>query len=355
MADRSARRARRPRGRALAALLALTVTGPVLAACDPTPPPPPPLRVAVLGDSITNDAADELLGRAPGRDVDLTVRSFPGWSLCLLHAEISALADRKPDVFVLQSAGNASFLTTCAQIDGRTPTGEPYLNVHRRDLAIAVALVKQRSPTTEVVVAGMPPLIPDDRVVEFGRVPEGAGTQWAATHLNEIYRSSAAALGYTYVDAGRALADRDGRWTRTLPCDDFEPCVGQLVDPSVGPGVNIVRSPDMLHLCPVQLHLKEETCPVYATGSWRYALAVIGKVVVVGRRERFAPDPPRPTKPGAPSPGRTSTTTSTSSTSTSTSTTTSETTTPTAPGTTSTLPDPPPTTEPEPDPTPPPA
>lgn len=285
------------------------------------------LKVVVLGDSITHEAAGELLALAPTRDVELTIRSFPGWSLCLLHGEIRALADTKPDVFVLQSAGNASFLTTCAHVDGRVPTGQPYLDVYRRDLATAIALIEQRSPTTKIVVAGMPPLIPDDLVAEWGRPAEGAGTQWAASHLNEIYRNAAQTLGYTYVDAGRSLADARGGWTRTLPCDDFEPCVGRQIDPSVGPGVNIVRSPDMLHLCPIQLHFKEETCPVYATGARRYALAVLGKAVAVGRHQAL-PVPRAPGKTGTgPAPGRTPPPTSTpSSSTTSTSTTTSTTT-----------------------------
>ena len=52
-----------------------------------------------------------------------------------------------------------------------------------------------------------------------------------------------------FVDAGAAVLDH-GRWTDRLPCLPVEPCEGGT--DAAGRHVNVVRSPDGTHFCPIR-------------------------------------------------------------------------------------------------------
>ncbi len=277
----------KPETLVLAAVLAVAV----LAGCQPVASEPAHLRVTVVGDSLTHDITGQLVSGATARKFDLTVESFPGLALCGMFDAIKAEAAKAPDVLVIESAGNINAYTPCAFIDGKVPSGQPYLDLYEADLAAAVSDARSVSPGTRVLVVGVPPLIPADRADSAGMVADGPGTEWASDRLNEIYRRDAAPLGYAFADAGSSVA-AGGLWTDTLPCLAGEPCVGHAFDPGrAAEGTNIVRSPDWLHFCPAQLRVATESCPVYASGAFRYSTAVLGAVAVVAALEV----PPLPT------------------------------------------------------------
>jgi hypothetical protein len=324
------RRARHASGFAL--VLAVVVA----AGCEPVPPPPPPppVRAVIVGDSLTNDMARQLAEQAPGRSISLTVRPMAGNALCGMLDIIVAEAARKPEVLVVESAGNANEMTPCALVDGAIPTGQDYLDRYRVALTEVVAAIHLESPTTKVVVTGIPPLLPPDQASLLGLHAESPMTQWAADGLNAIYQESADLLGYRYVDAGRSLTGADGAWVATLPCEAMEPCVGNEIDPSrAAPGTNLIRSPDMLHLCPVQLQTAAETCPVHSSGGRRLATATLDAIVLAATEPA-----PTTTTTSSTSTNSTTTTTTTTSSTTTTTTTTPDTTT-TSATTTSTTPD----------------
>jgi hypothetical protein len=93
---------------------------------------------------------------------------------------------------------------------------------------------------------------------------------WSA--LNSQYAQIAAADPdqVTYIDAGAAVEGPGGTYAHTLPCFIGEPCTGPVVD---GKPSNIVRSSDGVHFYPVAE--SSESCPVYASGAFRYADAIV--------------------------------------------------------------------------------
>jgi len=69
-------------------------------------------------------------------------------------------------------------------------------------------------------------------------------------------------------DAPEAIERPGGRFTAWLPCRPHESCSG---------GVARVRSPDGLHMCPVE-H-KTLSCPMPSPGAWRYGIAIAERVL----------------------------------------------------------------------------
>ena len=101
-----------------------------------------------------------------------------------------------------------------------------------------------------------------------------------------LYQEIAAAdpAHVTYVDAGTAVELPGHTYTDTLPCLEHESCTGPVVD---GVHSNVVRSADGGHFCPTEKVNDSGViggCPVYSSGAYRYANAMVNALTVKGSR-----------------------------------------------------------------------
>jgi hypothetical protein len=219
----------------------------------PLPPPGPP-KVALYGDSLASEAAQDFqyLGGASGASV--RIRTFPGTALCDFLGTMATDAQTwQPTAAVLAFSGDA--FTPC--MTGYTLGTPAYYQKYKQDLESAISMF--RGIGTAVFVVGLP-------------LDESAGLSQNVIALNSIFESVVAnTTGVTYDDAGQAVL-ANGAFTWTLPCLSFEPCTGAS-------GTNIVRAPDGVHFCPngqTTLSGYFEVCDVYASGAFRFALAMLG-------------------------------------------------------------------------------
>jgi hypothetical protein len=84
----------------------------------------------------------------------------------------------------------------------------------------------------------------------------------------------------TYVDAGAAVEGPGGSYTDILPCQSGQPCTGPIVN---GTPSDVVRSSDGTHFCPVHegdVKGVIEGCPVYSSGAYRLASAMVAPLAV---------------------------------------------------------------------------
>jgi hypothetical protein len=232
------------------------------AACSSHPSASPvqyyPPRVALFGDSLSGEAQPYYtdLIDATG-EVALTYDSFGGTAICDWLPKMREVAETyKPAAVQLQFSGDA--LSPC--MHGYSPPSAAYLEKYRADTMAAIDIFLPIG--AHVYLIG-------------GPVSRDSQPGWDA--LNNQYASIAAAdpSRVTYVDAGTAVEGPDHSYVQELPCLPLEPCLGPL---AAGVQVNVVRSPDGAHFCPVKEANTEGVigaCPVYSSGAYRYAEAMV--------------------------------------------------------------------------------
>jgi hypothetical protein len=96
--------------------------------------------------------------------------------------------------------------------------------------------------------------------------------------FNELYTQLAASdpAEVTFVDAGPVVEGPSHAFVQYLQCLYFETvCNG--TDYGAPTGTNVVRQPDGVHFCPVQIS-GTSPCPVYSSGALRFAMGEIGQV-----------------------------------------------------------------------------
>jgi hypothetical protein len=219
----------------------------------PELPPPGPPRIALYGDSLVSESAQdfEFLAGLSGASVE--VRTFPGTATCDYLADMAADAqDWQPTAAVLAFSGDN--FTPCM---AGYPLGSPqYFAKYTADTQTAISIF--RSVGTKVILVGLP-------------LDASASLSQNVSALNQIYQSLAASnVGVTYDDAGQAVM-ANGQFTWTLPCLAGEPCTGPV-------GTNVVRAPDGVHFCPdgnTTLVGGLEECDVYSSGAFRFAAAML--------------------------------------------------------------------------------
>ena len=233
--------------------------------------------VVVYGDSLMSESQSwvvSMLDEAhpAGRVI---VRSFPGTAPCDWFDAMRRDAVLRPDVIVLEFAGNGG--TRC--IAQRAGSEAALLRAYRADATRAVKILQRANTHAEIVFVATPrratsPLI-------SGSNP-----------LDAVYRSVAAASArkVTFSAAPeRALAsnDRAGRlvFRPTLPCLPGERQRSECVD-----GQILVRSADRMHLCAA--FGAGVGCAGYASGVVRFGNAVTSVVLkTLGEACTFNPDP----------------------------------------------------------------
>jgi hypothetical protein len=230
----------------------------------PTPP-----SVALFGDSLAWEAQRyfNVLVNADGA-TPLSYASR-GSALCDWLPTMRLVEARfHPRAVELEFSGNA--LTPC--MGGDAPGSAVYFARYRRDTLAAIGTFARGD--AHVFLIGAP----------VSRAQQASDPAW--DRLNQQYAAIARADPgrVTYVDAGAAVENPDRRYAQTLPCLRGEPCLG----PTVG-GVrsNVVRAPDGVHFCPVEkdpLLGVIGPCPVYSSGAYRYASAMVGALAALGLR-----------------------------------------------------------------------
>jgi hypothetical protein len=194
----------------------------------------------------------------------LTYDGFGGTAICDWLPKMGEIeASHHPAAVELEFSGNA--LTPCMK--GFVPGTEAYYDKYRSDTEAAIKVFAPAG--AHVYLIGAP-------------ISESQQSDPDWDRLNRQYAEIAAAdpRDVTYVDAGAAVEGPGHTYTQTLPCLPVEPCTGPVVD---GQPSNIVRAPDGAHFCPVKTaNSKGEvpTCPVYSSGAFRYAFAMVGALAI---------------------------------------------------------------------------
>jgi hypothetical protein len=212
-----------------------------------------PPRIALYGDSLGMEAAQDFSFLAGQAGASSLVRTYGGTSVCDFFPTMASDATSwHPTVAVLEFSGNN--LTPC--MAGYSIGSPAYYAKIRQNTQSAIDELGGYG--IRVVLIGVPL---DANAADSANVLE----------LNQIYSTLAATnTGVSYVDAGQAVLAH-GAFTWTLPCLPFEPCTG----PS---GTNIVRSPDGVHFCPTgdtTIEGYDAVCDVYSSGALRFALAML--------------------------------------------------------------------------------
>ena len=215
--------------------------------------------VVLYGDSLSWEARELFVAAFAGHpEVQVFTRTFGGTAICdwldEMRSDARTLA---PGAVVVQFSGNS--LTPCMQDRaGRALSGDAYQARYRADAEAAADIFEPIG--TKLLFAGSPLRRPDP-----GHPP------FEGDRLGAMYAAVAAehASFARFVDAGSPILDH-GRWTDRLPCLPVEPCDGGT--DAAGRKLNVVRSPDGTHFCPVTG--VDGTCPVWSSGAFRFAQAM---------------------------------------------------------------------------------
>lgn len=248
-----------------------------------TPDTPARYTVGFYGDSFAHSAAehvDHLLWT--GGRLDVVGGVVPGVAVCDYLPQIAVDANRY-DMFAAVLVFSANSFTSCmAKPDGRPLRGRAAIKKFGRDLTKAVRVLE---------AAGVK--------VYLGTIPESRGEVLSGKHfhraVNKKLRRVAARFPNTVVvDAAAAVLDENGRYTETLPCLPNEPCTGGVDDD--GNPVNLVRQPDGTHFCSggygPGVDVVVDGCPVWSSGAFRYAGALVGPVIADAQQAWVKDHPP---------------------------------------------------------------
>ena len=218
--------------------------------------------IVLVGDSLAQEISPVLQYLDAGRTV---VPKFWGGTAPCDWLEVDLEADRS-SVVVITFTGNS--LTPCME-DGSGGHLHDQALVDRYRDDIGALVERARQAGARVVLVGQP-----YRSAAFDDDLEVDG-------LNAAYEAYADALPFvSFVDAGAAVEDRDGRYTDRLPCAEFD--VGCESN-----GTVIVRG-DGVHFCPIA---GENPCSVPSSGAIRFALAIADAAADPARYD--VPIPPR--------------------------------------------------------------
>jgi hypothetical protein len=200
------------------------------------------------GDSLAFESAEAFQAALKAQtDAAVLTRTLGGTAVCDWFEDIDVqLQEWKPTVAVLAFSGNA--VSECMQ-------GRDVNTAYRQDTTKAVLMLISAGLQVDLVEA---PPRPDQEIDAAGR-----------TALHRIWAEIDSRYPHTrVVPAGTAVTDHRA-WTARLPCLPNETC-----DPD---GTVVVRSPDGVHFCPVQIPPLTH-CPVYSPGAFRYGTAMANAV-----------------------------------------------------------------------------
>jgi hypothetical protein len=208
--------------------------------------------VALYGDSLVAEAAEDFTSRVCTPGVEVQTFGQPGAALCDFIGFIAGqIAIARPTVAVLAFSGNN--ITPCMQdANGKPLVGAALLAKYGADAETVTALF---APGPTKVMWVTPP------------GPVGASTEPA---LAAVYQQvvAAHATSASLIDGGKYLRDPTGTYRLDLPCSPDEATLS-----SCEQGQITIRLPlDGFHFCPV--FVQSGPCPVYDAGAVRYGRAL---------------------------------------------------------------------------------
>ena len=225
-------------------------------------------QIALFGDSLSWEAQPYYgeLAHAAG-DVPHTYESYGGTAICDWLTKMTEVeAQHHPKAVQLEFSGNN--LTPC--MEGYEVYSPQYYEKYRADTMSAIQIFT--AGRAHVFLVGAP--------INRGQqsVPD-----WQK--LNMLYQEIAAAdpAHVTYVDAGTAV-ELPEHVHGHPPVPGTRVVHGPVVD---GVHSNVVRSADGGHFCPTEKVNDSGViggCPVYSSGAYRYANAMVNALTVEGSR-----------------------------------------------------------------------
>ena len=251
----------------LTALIALiAVAGGVAAFLIMRDSSPKPPKVILYGDSLSVESARYVkasLLRAG--NVRFVNRAVAGSAPCDWAPKAVADASENPAAVIIEAYGNnVSNCQLTKAGNRRRSGGAGYWTQYEQDLR---RLSKLFPPTTAVVLTAAPAAYND--ISKDG--------PHKARMLKAMRYAVRGLPNATVVDAGHEVELRGGKYTRVLPCIKGEKCAN-----TPSPRMTYVRAEDGLHFCPPVLHATIkllETCPVRASGAWRFGRAQAAPVI----------------------------------------------------------------------------
>lgn len=220
----------------------------------------PKRRVILYGDSLAHESRDYFaLSLQSGGEAVVVDRTFGGTAICdWLDRMRRDVRDLQPSAVVLEFVGNN--VTPCMQGPDGPLTGGALVQKYRDDARIATSIFA--GVGVRVFWVGGP-RIASLRAFEFNGI-------------RDVYEAEPRRLTFAtppfdrvqYFDAGRSLLE-NGNYTTTLPCAASESAGDGCVD-----GRIVVRSPDGIHLCPVDVDRQASGCPVYSGGAARFGFSM---------------------------------------------------------------------------------
>lgn len=223
-------------GLASAALVAGAVVGAVIASDDGEPTATDagdggsvgPLDVAIVGDSLIEQSRDQFAAHAEDQGLTVEAVAFGGSAPCDWMAEFEKYAGAEPRVLIISFAGNDN--TPCINPEGGG-FRDPQTIADAYAAMMPGILDLYADTSTEVFVALPPP------------VGEPA-SEPAAAAIRATYRDLATSRpGIALIDPAPLLGP-DGRFHRSLPCEDWEAASCRA------DGTVVLRRDDGIHLTP---------------------------------------------------------------------------------------------------------
>ena len=250
------------------------ILGMIVASCSTDPVGPRRHAALFIGDSIMAEVRRPLGREMAARSWKATVVGRPGASLCALPYEFEQrLARHRPEIAVVETQGDP-FSPCMAGGTSGTPVPLGSREFFRRNRAAMnqFARIAQRYRAHLVFVSPLP--VPGEPTIDSD-----------LSRLRDLERSLAShRRGVVVTDAPRDAVTRRGEFVDALPCLAEERgrrgCVGGQI--------RVRDRLQGLHLCPVPYPDIRQTlrgCPEYASGSVRYARALV-RTVVRHRRAR---------------------------------------------------------------------
>jgi hypothetical protein len=206
-------------------------------------------ELVVFGDSIAEESMPFVQTMTWPKG--FVARFFGGTAPCDWTGNMPALSESS--MVVITFTGNSQ--TPCMSDGAGGQLRGPAL-VEQYRVAVKSLVDRARDAGAWVILVGQ---------------PARAGNPLGNTEvdgINAMYRSLASEKFVAFVDAGAAVENADGSPATSLPCAPLE----LACDPS---GSNPVRNDDGVHLCPGH---HQNPCPVYSSGAWRFANAIVGGV-----------------------------------------------------------------------------
>jgi len=225
-----------------------------------------PPEVILYGDSLSVESGRYVkasLMRAGS--VNFVNRAVAGSAPCDWAPRAVTDAQENPAAVIIEAYGNNVSRCQLTKAGNRRRSGGAgYWTQYEQDLR---RLSKLFSPTTAVVLTAAPAAYND--ISKDG--------PHKARMLKAMRYAIRGIPNATVVDAGHEVELHGGKYTRVLPCIKGEQCSN-----TPAPHMTYVRAEDGLHFCPPVLRATIkllETCPVRASGAWRFGRAQAAPVI----------------------------------------------------------------------------